>query len=452
MNRRLFVGAALSAAAAVPQRKPATSTSLVGRILQGLEALDTIDTHEHIIPESERVAAQVDFFTLASHYLLDDVTSAGLPRASRVLIEKAETPEAEKWRLFEPYWKYARFTGYGEALQIAMRDIYAIADISASTLPKMNRAIAERNRMGLYKFVLKDRARIRYCMNDDYWNAVPVRPDPTYFRYAHKFDRFAAPITPAGLQRLEKASGVSITSLPGLKKAMETSFEQALAVGMIAVKSTMAYERNLRFEEVSEADAARTFDSLISGRVKAPPEGFERQQNRPFRQMEDHMYHYLIGLVREHKLPMQIHTGLHAGNGNFIQNSNPADLTNIFFLYPEVHFDLFHIGYPYQGEISVLGKLFPNVNVDFCWMHIVSPYAARQALHTMLDMVPANKIFGFGGDYRYPELSYAHLVMARRNIAQVLAERVEARNVTETEATELGRWMLVDNPARLYGS
>ena len=452
MNRRLFVGAALSAAAAVPQRKPATSTSLVGRILQGLEALDTIDTHEHIIPESERVAAQVDFFTLASHYLLDDVTSAGLPRASRALIEKAETPEAEKWRLFEPYWKYARFTGYGEALQIAMRDIYAIADISASTLPKMNRAIAERNRMGLYKFVLKDRARIRYCMNDDYWNAVPVRPDPTYFRYAHKFDRFAAPITPAGLQRLEKASGVSITSLPGLKKAMETSFEQALAVGMIAVKSTMAYERNLRFEEVSEADAARTFDSLISGRVKAPPEGFERQQNRPFRQMEDHMYHYLIGLVREHKLPMQIHTGLHAGNGNFIQNSNPADLTNILFLYPDVQFDLFHIGYPYQGEISVLGKLFPNVNVDFCWMHIVSPYAARQALHTMLDMVPANKIFGFGGDYRYPELSYAHLVMARRNIAQVLAERVEARNVTETEAAEVGRWMLVDNPARLYGS
>ena len=316
----------------------------------------------------------------------------------------------------------------------------------------MNQAIAARNQAGLYKFVLKDRARIRYCMNDDYWNAVPVRQDPAYFRYAHKFDRFAAPITPAGLQRLEQASGVSVTSLAGLKKAMETSFEQGLAAGMIAVKSTMAYERNLRFEEVSEADAARTFESLISGRVKAPPEGFERQQNRPFRQMEDHMYHYLISLVKEHRLPMQIHTGLHAGNGNFIQNSNPADLTNILFLYPDVQFDLFHIGYPYQGEISVLAKSFPNVNADFCWMHIVSPHAARQALHTMLDMVPASKIFGFGGDYRYPELSYAHLVMARRNIAQVLAERVEARNITETEATELGRWMLVDNPARLYGS
>ena len=43
----------------------------------------------------------------------------------------------------------------------------------------------------------------------------------------------------------------------------------------------------------------------------------------------------------------------------------------------------------------------------------------------MLDSVPANKIFGFGGDYRYPELSYGHLVIARRNIATVLAARVE---------------------------
>ena len=83
-------------------------------------------------------------------------------------------------------------------------------------------------------------------------------------------------------------------------------------------------------------------------------------------------------------------------------------------------------------------------------MHIVSPTAARTALHEMLDMVPANKIFGFGGDYRYPELSYAHLVMARRNIATVLAERVEAGTFTEEEAAEIGRWLLLDNPARLF--
>src|SRR5689334_1728311 len=103
MNRRSFLGTALCAAAAVaaPQRPPATSSSLTARLLRSLEALDPIDTHEHIIPEAERVSGKADFFTLASHYLLDDLTSAGLPRASRTLIDRPDTAEGDKWRLFE---------------------------------------------------------------------------------------------------------------------------------------------------------------------------------------------------------------------------------------------------------------------------------------------------------------------------------------------------------------
>ena len=162
------------------------------------------------------------------------------------------------------------------------------------------------------------------------------------------------------------------------------------------------------------------------------------------------MYHHLVQLAEAHHLPMQIHTGLQAGNGNFIANSNPTQLTNIFFRYPKVQFDIFHIGYPYDRELTAIAKMFPNVNVDFCWVHIVSPSAARHSLHVFIDTVPLNKIMGFGGDYRYPELSFAHLIIARRNIAQVLAERVQAGLFTETEAVTAGRMLLHDNPARLF--
>ena len=162
------------------------------------------------------------------------------------------------------------------------------------------------------------------------------------------------------------------------------------------------------------------------------------------------MFHHVVRLCDAHKIPMQIHTGLHAGNGNFIENSRPVHLTNLFFLYPQVKFDLFHIGYPYQGELSVLAKLFPNVYVDLCWAHIVSPGATRRALQDFLETVPVNKIFGFGGDYRYPELSYAHAKMARRNIALTLAERVESGFCTEDEALEIAHMLLRDNPAQLF--
>jgi predicted TIM-barrel fold metal-dependent hydrolase len=215
------------------------------------------------------------------------------------------------------------------------------------------------------------------------------------------------------------------------------------------VKSTIAYNRELLFREVPASAAESDFAALM--RAGRPlPEGFRRNVDRPFRNLEDHMFHYLMQLADAHRMPVQVHTGLHAGNGNFIANSNPTHLTNLFFLYPRVQFDIFHISYPYQGELSALAKIFPNVHADFCWAHIISPAASRGALHEFLETIPYNKIFGFGGDYRYPELSYAHSVMARRNIAQVLAEKTAEGFCSEQEALDIGRALLDDNPARFF--
>jgi len=57
---------------------------------------------------------------------------------------------------------------------------------------------------------------------------------------------------------------------------------------------------------------------------------------------------HLVQLAEAHRVPVQVHTGLHAGNGNVLGNSRPADLTNLLYRYPRVTFDLFHVGYPFQ--------------------------------------------------------------------------------------------------------
>lgn len=449
-GRRWFLGQ-FPALAAAPAGGGQASRSqpLDRRLAEAVDEIEVVNSHEHLLPEDERVSQRVDFFTLAGHYAFNDVVSAGLPADAREKIERQDAPDAERWEAFEPYWKHARFTGYSQALRIAIRDIYGFEEISAATLPKINDAIRAANRPGLYRRVLKERAKIRYAVLDDYWNAAPVRPDPEFFVLARKFDRFVTPATPGDVAALEKLTGVSITSLGGLKQAMEKSFEQSLEAGMVTVKSTIAYDRELLFEEVDEADAERNFATLMrSGRPL--PREFRRHVERPFRNLEDHMFHHVIRLAEAHGLPVQIHTGLHAGNGNFVTNTNPTGLTNLFLLYPRVKFDLFHLSYPYQGELLVLAKLFPNVHADFCWAHVISPPAARRALHEFLETVPVNKIFGFGGDYRYPELSYAHLKMARRHIAQVLAEKTREGFCNEGEAMEIARLLLHDNAARVF--
>ena len=72
-------------------------------------------------------------------------------------------------------------------------------------------------------------------------------------------------------------------------------------------------------------------------------------------------------------------------------------LVNLFIEYREAKFDLFHGGYPYTGELLALAKNFPNVYLDLCWLHIISPTAAVCMLHEAIETVPVNKIFAFGG-------------------------------------------------------
>jgi predicted TIM-barrel fold metal-dependent hydrolase len=191
---------------------------------------------------------------------------------------------------------------------------------------------------------------------------------------ARKFDRFVAPQSAADVRELEELTGTSIASLAGLKRAMETSFEQSLDAGMVTVKSTLAYTREIHYAEVSAQDAEADFRTLRDS-TRASPAGFRSRVDRPYRLLEDHMFHHLIRLAEDHDVPVQIHTGLHAGNGNFIENSKPTHLTNLFFLYPRVKFDLFHMSYPYQGEAAAIAKVFPNVHIDLCWAHIISPSA-----------------------------------------------------------------------------
>lgn len=439
MQRRTFLASALAA----------PSTALLGRVSKAIDSLDLISTHEHLPSEVERLATKPDFFTLADHYAFSDVISAGLTQDAAKLVADASKPVSERWAAFEPYWKSARLTGYGRALRIAIRDIYGVDEISAATLPRLNSAITEKNKAGLYDDILKKRTKLRFGVLDDYFHGDTIRPDSRYFVLARKFDWYCTPDSPATVKRMEEVTQISITNLKGLEDALAKRFKQSLEAGMVAAKSTMAYNRELLFHEVPRVMAERDFESLMRGDV-TPIKGPRRFTQRPLRRLEDYMFHQMVRLCEAHRIPFQIHTGTLAGNGNFLPNTRPTLLNNLFLLYPQVTFDLFHNGYPWTEEVSALAKMFPNVTVDFCWTHILSPATARRAFDECLDAVPFNKIMGFGGDYRHVELTYAHSRIARENIAWVLASRVEAKELTEDEALEVARAVLYDNPARLF--
>jgi len=118
--------------------------------------------------------------------------------------------------------------------------------------------------------------------------------------------------------------------------------------------------------------------------------------------------------------------------------------------YPDVKFDLYHVGYPYVRDAIMLGKSRGNVWMNMCWTYILSPHFAYDALTEMLEMVPGSKIIGFGGDYSVVEKIYGHLVMARQIIAKALASKVYDGTLTFDGAVSLAYNMLYETPKKLY--
>jgi len=166
--------------------------------------------------------------------------------------------------------------------------------------------------------------------------------------------------------------------------------------------------------------------------------------------LSDYMWHRTIELARKYNKPIQIHTGLQAGDGNYIENSNPALLANLFLKYRDVKFILFHGGYPYGSELATLAKNFQNVYIDLCWLYIISPSYSERYLHEWLETVPANKIMAFGGDYHNIENVYGHLLFAKQIIANVLTEKVKDGYFSEEEAIKFADMMLHDNAVNLF--
>ncbi|HOM73373.1 MAG TPA: amidohydrolase family protein, partial [Armatimonadota bacterium] len=106
---------------------------------------------------------------------------------------------------------------------------------------------------------------------------------------------------------------------------------------------------------------------------------------------------------------------------------------------------------PWIREALMLGKGFPNVWLNLCWTHIISQKMATSAINEAIDLIPANKMLAFGGDYHIPvEKVYGHLVMAREDIAKALAERVAEKQMTESQAIDLAHKWFWDNPVELY--
>ncbi len=406
---------------------------LVEQLMERMEELEIIDAHEHLPPESERLKLKVDVCFLFSHYTRNDLISAGMTSTEYERMLNPEIPLDERFNILERFLPFIRFGSYARPVFIALRDIYGYSEINRQNYREISEKMAEVNKPGIYRKILVEKCKAKFALTQagrtDYTEPflIPILP----------LDFVALVRSREEVERRGASLNMTINTLDDylawMKQRLETWKQNERVVGL----KTSALPR--KEPPPTRQRAEEAFKAIMNGNAS------EEDRN----DLNLFLTEETFKLCAELDLVIAVHSGVW---GDF-RRLDPRLMIPQFSRHPETKFDLYHMGMPWVRDAAFIGKNFPNVYLNLCWSHIVSPMMVRTSLPEYIDIVPVNKIIAFGGDYSAPALEkvWGHLVMARENIAHALAQLIDDGRLDLNEALWLVRLWFYENPARLYG-
>ncbi|MBI4660460.1 MAG: amidohydrolase family protein [Verrucomicrobia bacterium] len=427
-----------SAASAATRETPAYQ-----RVKAYLDGIAAIDTHDHLWP-----------FEILPGYVETDrgrgMNLSSLWRNSYYTWFNPITP----WKpggSFNDWWmqskddfENARATSFYRYQLPAFKNLYGLdfETITDAQARDLNERIFKnyQDQKWLYE-VVTERANIELMFNDPYWARLKFT---TYYPFevlVFNVTTLVRGFHPSEYSnpwdspfRFATEEGLAMKSIDDYLVVLDRLFQKAKAAGAVCLKSTLAYERTLAFENTPKNRAEQAFgrprNQLDPGQVK----GFE-----------DFIFWRLVELSAKYELPFQIHTGQAR-----IQGSNPILLVDLIAANPKAKFILFHGGFPWVGETGVIVMRHSrNVWIDSVWLPTLSYTTAKRAFHEWLEVMPSDRIM-WGADCNHAEGIYGATEFTRMCLAEVLAEKVDRGDLKEEHALRIGKQVLRDNALKLF--
>ncbi len=402
-------------------------TSTEEKLMQEMWQMEIVDAHEHLPPEHVRTDATVDALTLFSHYTRTDLITAGMQAQDYDRMLNPEIPLEERWQIFRPHLDNIRYGSYARPAFIAAKEFYGFDDISDETYRPLSERMQYENTPGIYQRILRQKCHIRVALTQagrtDYDDdlLVPLMPLDTYGMVASRED----------IEKKATRFNMEVRSLEDYLAVAREGVAQLKTEGSVGLKT--ASRPNAA---VNRQAAEEIFESILAG-----------EQGGNTQPLRDFLMHEMFEIAADLDMVVAVHTGMW---GDF-RTLDPKHFIPIFPQHPRTRFDVYHMGMPWVRETGVIGKNFPNVWLNICWCHIISQKMTCSALDEYIDMVPMNKIIGFGGDYGRPvEKVYGHLLMAIEDIAAVLGGRIDRGLMGFDEAVSIANKWLYENPKELY--
>jgi glucuronate isomerase len=424
------------------------SENLRQRIFDQLDALVLIDPHTHIDPR--RPAAETLADILGYHYYTELAHSAGMPRA------KIETPglsaREKVGRLVEHLGPLQNTVQYSWLIELSrvLFDFDAPALTADNWEALFDRSAARMAEPGWANEVLRKSHLEAVFLTNDFDDPLEGFDTRTYIPCLRTDDLVFHLAEASVRERLEKATGSSLSDRSSLRTAIGQIFEHFVAHGARACAISLPPDFAPR--RIAPGAAEGAIERLVQQGAQVDAE--------TRRTVACEVFWTLTEYCAELQLPFDLMIGVNRsvypegmvqGQDLFDSRVSLIQYRELFNAFPQVVFPVSVLASVTNQELVSYAWIFPNVVTHGHWWYSNIPSFIERDLAARLEAVPQTKQIGYYSDMYKLEFALPKFAMYKRVLAKVLAERlVVDRNWSETQAVALGHQILRGNVERVF--
>ncbi len=413
-------------------------------IREFVEHLPIVDVHEHHLPEVilQREVNLLQLFQ-QSYAGWAQARPYCLPSESREADPMLAAAGPTTWEALAPFLDHSGSNFFVRNMVRAVGELHGSGEteITRNNWQALDASVRAAHCRPEWQHEVLNRARITTVITDAY-NDPLLDPRPTLganYRSVMRTNSLALGWHPDSHDHNDNRAhelllrvGLKAESFDEYLIALEKLVAGMAARGQVALKNSLAYDRDINFDEPNELLARAAWG-------KPAPSPAERKA------FGDFIVDHLCRIAAARDIPVQLHLGT-----GIIRGSHPLGVAGLIERHPRTRFLLMHLAYPWSRDLLGMAFVYRNIRLDLTWSFLLSPSHFKLALHEAIEVLPNETRMMLGGDNWHVEETYGAMQTARRLIAEVLEEKLASGYFSRATAERLARRILHDNAREFF--
>ena len=435
--------------------------NLHAQMYEDLCAIPLLDAHTHLV--DGKLGARGLHEILLYHMAISDLYAAGCPSGARLTqYPDWPTQEGAHARIREalPYLGYVRNTSISWGIRVLLEDLYGWTDsIQPENWQRLDAMIRERADDRAWQREIIRRANIQRIVTE--YARRENGQDKDILQYSLEwafFTRCQWGEYDTALYELERCWGKTPESPSPIGSGTRPPTERTI-LSLDDVQVAVAhYVQNIPYDQIISTATHISTDinlTLVSDQEMA--EGLRRRSTAGPRERDvyaSYINEAFLTALEQHadKIVFQFSFGaepLPYETGSRLSQQTIAQLAEIISRHTKIKFQCFLASRHANQALCTLARELPNLSLAGYWWLNFFPSVMRQVMEERLDMLPTNKQVGFFSDAYCVDWTYAKAKLVRKQLAIVLAQKVEQGQFTRNEALEIARAILFETPQQL---